>query len=187
MIQFNTSARTKVRTSRPGRPECIRIACAICRQPGPPAFSYFMVGDRPKTWQRSSWCTLTRRPPANVRSYLSTTRAVSPPKRHTLERAAGIPRDRAKTRQRCSFSQWPGKPEIGGFRMCVVGAFPLGTPQRSSSMSNAVFDWAPARLNWPTSPGSRHALSSSLRVRKRASTSASVNHSTSRGPDSTKR
>ena len=41
--------------------------------------------------------------------------------------------------------------------MCVVGVLPRGTPQRSSSRSKAVFDWAPARLNRPTSLGSRHA------------------------------
>ena len=71
--------------------------------------------------------------------------------------------------------------------MCVVGVLPRGTPQRSSSRSKAVFDWAPARLNWPASLGSRHALPSSFRARRRASTPSSVSHSTSRGPDSTRR
>ena len=37
---------------------------------------------------------------------------------------------------------------------------PAGTPQRLPSSSSAVFGCAPARLNWPRSPGLRHAVAS---------------------------
>ena len=68
-----------------------------------------------------------------------------------------MPRRPANFKQRCSFSACPSNSPVGGFRICVVGTRPEGTPHRPFSSSRAVFGWAPARLNWPVSRGARQA------------------------------
>src|SRR6185312_17044298 len=60
--------------------------------------------------------------------------------------------------------------------MCVVGARPLGTPQRLrySSQQNAVFACAPGRLILPRSPGRRTAAASDCNCARRCASSSKL-------------
>ena len=60
-----------------------------------------------------------------------------------------------------------------------MGDRPEGIPQRVPSKKRGIFGWAPARLKWPRSPGSRPVPCCSTRSRRRSAMSSSVSHSTS--------
>ena len=68
---------------------------------------------------------------------------------------------------------------MAGFRMCDVGAVPVGTPQRPSEKYRAVLAWAPPRLNRPEKSGPSQEVTSARRERSRCATCASLNHDTS--------